>query len=43
MSHILTFIGGAMFGGLVGVVTMCCCVVSGNESRREEERLNGND
>lgn len=43
MSHILTFIGGAMLGGLVGVVTMCCCVVSGNESRREEERLNGND
>lgn len=38
MGYILTFIGGAMFGGLIGVVVMCCCVISGDESRREEMR-----
>lgn len=28
---------GAMFGGAVGVFTMCLCIVSGEASRREEE------
>lgn len=41
MAYILTFIGGAMFGGLCGVITMCCFIVSGKESRREEKYLNG--
>lgn len=41
MGYVLTFIGGAMFGGLCGVVTMCCCIISGEESRREEKYLNG--
>lgn len=41
MGYILTFIGGAMFGGLCGVTTMCYCIISGKESRMEEEYLNG--
>lgn len=41
MSYVLTFVGGAMFGGLCGVVMMCCCVISGEESRREEKYLDG--
>lgn len=41
MGYVLTFIGGTMFGGLFGVVTMCCFIVSGQESRREEKHLNG--
>ena len=41
MGYVLTFIGGAMFGGLFCVVMMCCFIVSGEESRREEKRLNG--
>lgn len=41
MSYILTFIGGTMLGGFLGVVLMCCCIISGEESRREEKYLNG--
>lgn len=41
MSHTLTFISGAMFGGLMGVAAMCCFIISGRESRTEEKYLNG--
>lgn len=41
MGYVLTFIGGAMFGGLCGIIVMSCCIISGEESRREEKRLNG--
>lgn len=41
MSHILSFIGGALLGGVLGVVMMCCFIVSGEESRREEKYLGG--
>lgn len=43
MSYALTFIGGAMFGGLFCVVMMCCFIVSGQESRREEKYFDGQD
>lgn len=39
---LLSFILGAMAGGLVGVVVMCLCFVSGEQSRMEErERGHG--
>ena len=38
--NILSFIAGAMLGGLLGVIVMCLCVVSGNASRQEEQRDN---
>lgn len=41
MAYVLTFIGGAMFGGLCGIIVMSCCIISGEESRREEKYLNG--
>lgn len=41
MGYVLTFLGGAVFGGLCGVVTMCCCIISGEESRKEEKYLDG--
>lgn len=41
MGYVLTFIGGAMFGGLCGIIVMSCCIISGEESRLEEKRLNG--
>ncbi len=41
MAYVLTFIGGAMFGGLCGIIVMSCCIISGEESRREEKHLNG--
>lgn len=41
MGYALTFIGGAICGGVFSVVMMCCFIVSGEESRREEKYLNG--
>ena len=41
MSYVLTFIGGAMFGGLCGIIVMSCFIIGGRESRREEKCLNG--
>lgn len=41
MAYVLTFIGGTMLGGLLGVIVMSCCIISGEESRREEKYLNG--
>lgn len=43
MSYVLTFIGGAMVGCLLGVVAMCCCIVSGRCSRKEEEMSRESD
>ena len=39
--YLLTFLGGSMFGGTVGVLAMCLCVAAGRadeemERRREE-------
>lgn len=41
MAYVLTFIGGAIFGGLCGIIVMSCFLISGEESRREEKYLNG--
>lgn len=40
--NLLSFIFGAMAGGIIGVVMMCLCFVSGEQSRMEErERDHG--
>ena len=41
MAYVLTFLGGAMCGGIISTVMMCCFIVSGRESREEEKYLNG--
>ena len=35
--YLLSFIGGMMFGGTIGVFFMAACIVSGNESYKEEQ------
>lgn len=35
---VICFVGGAMFGGLVGMVTMCL-VQAGKENKKDSSRL----
>ena len=40
MGYALTFIGGAMFGGFIGMIVLCC-IIGGKESEGEEESYAG--
>ena len=37
MLYMITFLGGAMLGGMVGIFTMCAMVAAGQADKREEE------
>ena len=39
MLYVITFLGGAMLGGIFGVFTMCMMIQAGQADDREEEML----